>query len=103
MGEAGKVVDAAFKTSPDTVFGILTGFLVIVIMALIYALTRIYKENQKTNREYREKIIEITTMSITVMEKSNQIHEKQIQATEKHSRIVDRLTDMVSKLKLNKS
>jgi sensor domain CHASE-containing protein len=88
-----KMVEKAFSTSPDTVYGILIGALVIVIIAITMALRYVYKENQKTNSEYRERIIDIT-------EKMTGVIETNTASFVSHAKSIDRITDIMNRVKI---
>jgi len=95
---ATKLTEQAFKTSPDTVYGVLIGFLVFVVIAVAVALRSVYKENQKTNTDCREKILENTTKLTTVIEKHTATTDKVNETLERHTDAINRNSNIIERL-----
>lgn len=84
-------VERSFQTSPDTVYGILIGLLVIMVIVCIYGVVKMYKDNKDTNRDYRDKMLQVVEDNTNVFGHVKESLQKNTETIDRHTNLLMQL------------
>ncbi len=81
-----KSIDYAFKTSPDTVYQVLVGVLLLIVVCVGYALWKYIDKNETKLEKLNDKLM-------TILEKNNSLIESNIKTVEQLGDTIEELRE----------